>query len=585
MEDLFITEDFVLDLSHVRISYQQENPQLKDTFFSTYSFPFTLELDGALRAVLGHRDSLQVEGLARRIEGVHQWEGRIDAAVLELLSIEGGKVEAKIESKSALVNLFERKLTDLPFESIAVGSLLQEARRVQRIRGRGRALMNVKYRFPYIQINKPGEQVEGRPGSVNALIGEDVPRENSPLHVCPLLLYVLKVGFESAGYTFEWPEALSELDNVCIYSAHDYYVAAGSAEVALRGDIDQFEQGFLKDGYQFGRYKIEHRIEQAGGWRLVCHNYRVWNQREPFSYKIYLDDSLVKEEAFGATGVVIDFSQELEVTRVPATLRIMIEGVWDPRLVFRLRQQGVVADGNAPRVLQQPTVVDLRHWLPDISFGQLFRALKNWLNLEVEDQDEVIRLRKFDHEDPALQDLTPFEVAHPKLSYNPAGGYLLSFPEGEEGEDKIPNVYISQDQVRVGSTRTLGVHEVKIEGYALPPRTGEGNLAPQPQVVIHNNTTLGLVKHIDMREGKIGSSATVEELSPAGTAERLKDWYQMRIGRPTLQWEFVVNKNRFRSFKINRMSYVYKRRAIIKSWTKESISPRLYKVQIEVILL
>lgn len=35
MTDSFVTAQFVLDLSRISISYQEENPRFKDTFFTS----------------------------------------------------------------------------------------------------------------------------------------------------------------------------------------------------------------------------------------------------------------------------------------------------------------------------------------------------------------------------------------------------------------------------------------------------------------------------------------------------------------------------------------------------------------------
>ena len=53
MTDYFVTSQFVLDLSRIAISYQEENPRFKDTFFTQYSLPFEFQMNADLRLRMG----------------------------------------------------------------------------------------------------------------------------------------------------------------------------------------------------------------------------------------------------------------------------------------------------------------------------------------------------------------------------------------------------------------------------------------------------------------------------------------------------------------------------------------------------
>ena len=54
MRDLFVTDTFELDLSRISISYQEENPRFKDTFFTQFSLPFEFYMNADLRVKMGN---------------------------------------------------------------------------------------------------------------------------------------------------------------------------------------------------------------------------------------------------------------------------------------------------------------------------------------------------------------------------------------------------------------------------------------------------------------------------------------------------------------------------------------------------
>ena len=66
MTDSFVTSQFVLDLSRISISYQEENPRFKDTFFTQYSLPFEFQMNADLRMRMGNYTALNATGLTNK---------------------------------------------------------------------------------------------------------------------------------------------------------------------------------------------------------------------------------------------------------------------------------------------------------------------------------------------------------------------------------------------------------------------------------------------------------------------------------------------------------------------------------------
>ena len=101
-----------------------------------------------------------------------------------------------------------------------------------------------------------------------------------------------------------------------------------------------------------------------------------------------------------------------------------------------------------------------------------------------------------------------------------------------------------------------------------------------------DNTSLALVGYQENgNTGHPGWAVYLSELMPPKLGNNLKDWYQMRIGSDEVSWSFIAKKNLFKDIDIRDWVYVYGRKGLIKSWTKESIDREYYKVSIEVVLL
>lgn len=591
MRDVFVTDDFELDLSEVKISYHQENPRMKDSYSVSYSFPFTFYLDGKLRKIFGNYSSVNAIGLKRRYHGKHQMEGRVHKGVLEILSVEGDKVEAQIETGEEVFATFDKKLRDLPLKRVEVENIYKHAWEVECIQKR----YDVDYRFPSIGLKKEGAGWEQYMGFLNHRVhemtdnnegaGYDHMITRNIIHPFVSLRYLIEQGFAAAGY-----EQVSGLYNnsyiasAYVYSGSDYYLSTQQQEKVMQPQITNFVQEQEIYGDKYGKYFMEEALETAGHWRVVCDTTYVTPREKPLVYRLK-QDGVVLREGVVRYGQRVSFTQEIEV-RDRSDIRFEVEGIWNPHWKLYINIIGERdRDGNLIEKVINPNVVDLRRAVPDMTFGELLRVIKNWFNCDFRIENGVVRFYMFGIWDRYyIKDLSRYEVLHPVVKKGTKGAYVLTFPETDDPKDKIPDTYISQESVRTDTTRRVGVNEVAINGYALTPHSYRGGQHLMP--LKGDNTSLALVGYQENGlPGYPGWAVYLSDLMPPKLGNRLKDWYQMRIGSDEVSWSFIAKKNLFKDIDIRDWVWVYGRRGLIKSWTKESIDREYYKVSIEVVLL
>lgn len=591
MRDVFVTDDFELDLSEVKISYHQENPRMKDSYSVGYSFPFTFYLDGKLRKILGNYSSVNAIGLKRRYHGKHQMEGRVHKGVLEIISVEGDKVEAQIETGEEVFATFDKKLRDLPLKRVEVDNIYKHAWEVEC----KHSSIGLDYRFPEIGLKKEGAGWEQYNGFLNHRVhemtdnnegaGYDRMITRNIIHPFVSLRYLIEQGFAAAGYDrIIGLYNNREVTNMYVYSGMDYYLSTQQQEKVMQSQITNFVQEQEIYGEKYGKYFMEEALETAGHWRVVCHTNYVSPREKPLVYRLKQDGVVLREERI-THWQGVSFTQEIEV-RDRSDIRFEVEGIWNPHWKLYINIIGERdRDGNLIEKVINPNVVDLKRAVPDMTFGELLKVLKNWFNYDFRIENGVVYFSMFGVGERIFKrDLSRYEVLHPVVKKGTKGAYVLTFPETDDPKDKIPDTYISEESVRTDTTRRVGVNEVAINGYALTPHSYMGGQHLMP--LKGDGSSLALVGYQQNGSQRDpGRAVYLSELMPPKLGNRLKDWYQMRIGSDEVSWSFIAKKNLFKDIDIRDWVYVYGRNGLIKSWTKESIDREYYKVSIEVVLL
>lgn len=565
MTDSFVTSQFVLDLSRISISYQEENPRFKDTFFTQYSLPFEFQMNADLRMRMGNYTALNATGLKKKYDGYHIIDGRVRKGTLEILSVEGNLVSAQIDSGFEQLPNFDKKLCDLPLLRKRVPDIYDHAKEICT-----KKYPEVDYNFPRVVYPKDTSQKGWEHflqfinlgNSVDGFTRNEPNRSYNIIHPMPYLLYVLKTGFADTGYELAGDILTDEdFSQQVLYSNIPYYLTTAQQEHILTAVAPTYE------------------FPTAGTWRLVCDNQHISGTAV---LRLKLDNVVIREFNFERSDT-LSFTQLLSIDTTLQTLALEIEGTPQPQLTMNLN---IVAqhseDGNVIEQVINPNIVDLKRAVPDVTFGELVKTIKNWKNYDMTIEGNKLYMNRIRLEERSLaKDFRSWEVQEPKKNFLTKQSYLIKFPEMDDKSYQLPIVQVTDNSYQVLSpqeaSKLTDVTEVQIGGYCLPRVMFKGNYTPIARK--SGEATIGLIWY----DGNNGGFR--KALTPPLVAEYWKEWYKMRIAAAEYTWSFVCNKNRFRHIALRDTILAYKQRMLIKSINKTVLDKEHYQVEITTIAI
>ncbi|MBM0649676.1 hypothetical protein JMN10_12870 [Capnocytophaga genosp. AHN8471] len=569
MTDYFITSQFVLDLSRIAISYQEENPRFKDTFFTQYSLPFEFQMNANLRLRMGNYTALNATKLKKKYDGYHVLDGRVRKGTLEILSVEGNLVSAQIDSGFEQLPNFEKKLCDLPLLRKRIPDIYAHANEIVT-----KKYPEVDYNFPKVVYPKDKSQKGwelffqfiNNYGS-EGFIRNEANRNYNIMHPMPYLLYVLKTGFADAGYELAG-DILTDEDftQQVLYSNTPYYLTTAQQEHILTA---------IDPTYEF---------TTAGTWRLVCDNQPISGE---VNIRLKLDNVIIREFSFEKPET-LSFTQVLTIDTTGQTLVLEIEGTPQPQLSMNLN---IVAqhseDGNVIEQVINPNIVDLKRAVPDVTFGELVKTIKNWKNYDMFIEGHKLYMNRIKVEERThAKDFRPWEVRDPKKTFLTKQSYLIKFPEMDDKAYQLPVVQVTADSYQVlnaqEATQLTNVTEIQIGGYCLPRIMYEGYYTAIARK--SGEQTIGMIWYDGLHNGQ-NYAGFRKALTPPLVAEYWKDWYNMRIAAAEYTWSFVCNKNQFRHIALRDTILAYNQRMLIKSINKSVLDKEHYQVEITTIAI
>lgn len=578
MKDTFVTDRFTLDLSNLKISYVEQNPRFKDSFFTKYSFPFSFYMDSDLRLTIGNYTSLNTMNLAGKYEGWHIVEGKIHKGTLEILEVKGNLIEAQIDSGFEELPNFWKKLSQLPLnKGIApITDIYQHAQEVI-----GKKYPEVAYNFPRVIYNKHNSSETGwehfnqfindRRNGVFVTNDESGEHKNrNIIHPMPYLLYVLKVGFADAGYELQG-DILEDADfqqRVIYCLREDFASGVGDkTEIIIRNDekesVDLEGIAYFKKEIPMsyiGKYQLYGELGISNGSVKISANdvqiHHDTAQNKHFSLSLHINfDNSVRD------GIL-----KIEVWTNP-TRSIQFEGTLQKRLyIDNDRETFRIHNFNE---------INLQNSVPNISFGDLVTLIKNWKNYDLEIKGNQIFMNRISLKNNPLVDFRAFEVENPTRKFNHKRSFHLSFAD----LDNFPmsSVYIDPNEIKLNKLAQNQTTSLKINAYCLPVETYRAVTTASPKK--DDDSVLGLIYYDGLYDGDNLAQ------NPAGLhlPEILNiwsDWFKMRMANSELRWSFIAKKNAIRHINIRDTLYAYGQKLWIKELTKNSIDERYYQIEI-----
>lgn len=600
----FIHSDFELDLSTYGITDTAENPWFTGNYFSKYSYPFTLQLTDENDIAFGFLSNMNAVSAQTLFEGIYVHGDVMEKAVLEIEELE------EVLSVTLRYGLddfpnFKKKLAELQLLRLEVTDIYTHAAGII-----AQAWPAVNYNFPQLHIDK----IETEDSDVwfgfekiinnykeGAFLINDVDTEEeitynrNIIQPLPYLLYLLKAGFEDAGYTLHG-DVLDDalLKKMLVYGDVEYYINVSQDSLnfqMLAVDYDTATQ--VESQYRI-RMDRDLAIEQPGKYRVVG---TVRLRRVILGaitrFKMYYRSTLIYETSYSFSSdavsyIDIDIDVEFETivdgnddylhfyfstgyNEVDILLAV------DVNPVYLFNETGEII----PSILN-PDKVELSRAVPDMEFGELVKAVLEMFKMSLDITGKQVWINFIANEMAAkpIIDLSAYEIKFPKRKFSKGNSFLLKYDNVDSEDYKYAAVFQNIDGVATaGYTTDDKTAETVIKALPLPllyrnnVQTAHAfsTDASRPFLVVYDGLTAGI------NLSKDPSPLLIPQLHLA----HHQAWNEARLKGQAVNWKFLAYAENLYGLSAKSRVHAYTNIHLVKSLQKTEVTPGLFDVEIE----
>lgn len=606
MKDKFVTDNFELDLSGIRTNFTEENPRFKDSIWNKYTLPVEINYDRLFLSQVAQYSSINNDNLPKEHTGFHIFEGRTMRGKITFSDFRNKKAKIQIDSGFEELPNFEKKLSELPLEHKEVDDIYDHANIICT-----KKYPETNYNFPKLYTDEFDLNSEGwkyfdsminnraRPsGGTNKVFPRNEIVENAEgwdcvnrniVHPMPYILHVLKTGFADAGFNLtgdilQDPKLLQRV----IYSGTHYFTTADQKYQKTYvyeneyfdsvGSTAKWKKEFIISAP--GKYRIIGKVltQNSGGCilnikkngtQLIQFGSGTTNNYMDFDYVIEVDIDSAKENPI--------FSLEYSGPTYNNQLNSESVNIGVAEININPMRQNTLAGQPIPFVFNF-NEVNLKNAVPDITFGELVNAIKNWRNYDLTfDNGTAIMNRIVIDKTKEPEDFQKFEIEDPYRSKNDKQYFALTFPKVDGLT--LDNIFYDESGYTINKNPLpQGTTEIQINGFCLPITTFRAITTAK---CFPESNSLMLVYYDGLNAQGDNHAKNPDGLHGIPLADELKDWYLNRLTNYQFKWTFIASRSEIRKFNIRSEIYAYKKNHWIKSWVKNSISENYYSIEIE----
>lgn len=619
-----IHSNFELDLSTKKITDISENPIFSDKFSTKYSYPIEIDLEDDLDIAFGFISFYNSSNPLTLIDVTYVHNDVLSPAVLEVEEVQGKKMQITISWGFEEFPSWNKKLSELPLDKFEVANIYTHAAGII-----SQTYPAVNYNFPQIHTDKidtdddiwfafekilnnykEGVFLENYVDTV-----EDITYNKNIMQPIPYLVHVLKKGFEDGGYTLDGSFINHPLiKKICLYSDANYFTTfeqesytimkmsedAVTAQEEVEGTFTQaptfsWQQPttVVNPFQRVARYLSETTIAAPGKYRIIG-KINVYTMKfKSINIVIKYRDTVIYSFRLGgflANGIKIERNIDVVFETLSDLVpnEITIESEQYPtsdKVIFDININPIRLhdmSGDAIPTVLNPNQIDLTRAVPDITFGDLITALKNWFNLNL-DYDNSTAYLNFVQEDidlARLKEFNLFEVMEPLRKLQKGNSYVLKFQEVNSKEYSFVPVYHSFDTISNSSFVTNEkTTEIQINGYPLPLAFRNG--VQTAHAFEESNDKVQLVIYDGLTSGLNLAKDPNELLLPSVHENFWRKFIERRINAQNFQWSFLADSFEILGLNVKDKLSCYSNIHLIKSISKTEIEPEIFEVEIE----
>jgi len=600
-----IHSDFELDLSNFKISDTDQNSWFNDVFFTKYTFPFEIDLVKDLDIAFGFISLYNTTPKTFfNCKYVHNDE--IQDATFEVTEL-GEKLYCTLEFGFEQLPSFDKKLSELSLQTFdlpANTDIYEHANSVIT-----QSYPAVNYNFPAVHIDKidntNDDEWELFEKTINnRKLGhfvqniynttEERSENYNIMQPLPYWLHILERGFADAGYTLAGEILQDErIKKATLYGAVDYF-----------NELKQFQ--YYSDIYHNDCVKIFSQL----GYDLINDIYfdlysytynKTINIEKPGEYSIFASTSIFTYHASVYLKIKINgidlYAQDLihsidlilNITILHPNSIVEIEMIFeDIDTNFLVTEFNVISryyidtNNNPLASIQNENKIQLKKSVPDITFNDFIKVIKNWFNYDIHVVDKVVYMNRIEsniNPNNAI-DMQQFEVKTPRRKFHQGNSFLLKFQDIDNKDYVYQQVFQDINQViNTGFITNEKTNTIEIQALPLPHL--QRNSLLSAYAFEDNDSKVYLVPYNGLVNNKNESQPNTNYLLPEVHLLYWYNWFKYRINSIGFFWNFNSWEVNILNLNSKTKIYAYNNTHIIKTIQRTEIAPEFYNIDIE----
>lgn len=472
---LFRSESFELDLSGYGLTLNEESNMFIDNMIKSYTFPFTADFIDSLAKKLSLPNIDDVVGFLTNVRGVLVVMHTYYDAILRLEEFNSDTGDITIYFGDETLPVYDTDLRNLPWPVHIVNSSQQLASAYL-----NKTWPEVTHNFPRIYRPDIAEKTDYEffeffannytgpdfiQNQVSGTVPDEVYENRNVLSPCVYLMELLTFGFKVAGKRIR--------GNVVgdTRLAKILYVPKGFLEKFQGSLFSNFSFGLpdsegLESGQRLGYYNTTFTPDKIGSYAVKFninldpvlasyYRFRIY-QRDPVTFE---ETELFFQESRG-NRVTVNDEINVNITSINQFNPIIIELAL-PYITYSIAEwNGFEYRYTEGRLNELIGTYSLSEYMPDMKFGELVNAVKNWLNLDIHIQGEYVTI---DFVESAIdlfseRDLSEYEVRFPKKTDNTNRVFKLVYADESQAIiDRTGQIFSTVDK------EPEDIEEIKME--------------------------------------------------------------------------------------------------------------------------
>lgn len=597
---------FELDLSNFKISDTEENSWFTDNFFTKYSFPFEIDLEDDIDAALGFISQYNSDAVDTYYDVKYVHGDRIEDAIFEVESYQN-KLSCTLRFGFEQLPSFDKKLSELSLDKFDLPSgttIFQHAETTNT-----KVWPNTNYKFPQIHVDKydPEDDEFSNFEKIlnNRVSGDfvtnyvdtvaDITYNKNIMQPLPYWLHILNRGMLDAGYTLSGQILQDDLlKNALLYGDVDYFKLATTQDdisvlqnsedrVYADGSIHRYSS--LSPLATPGKYNISGTIKtmtrsNVGAYYEIKYNNQIlvrnvangtsfWKGTTWADHDIDIDF----ETTAGSLNNVVSFFAQQAPTSDEVIVNLTITCI-------RIND----ASGTAIPTIENENKVDLTKAVPDITFGEFVKVVKNWFNYDLVIKDKLAIMDRIEDQinyENAV-DLSQYEIKYPYRKFTQGNSFLLKFNDIDSTDYKYDPVFQSEAVTTTNNYVTDDkTSTIEIAALPLPLLTRSG--VQTAHAFEEDNSKVFLVVDFNSATGLNIAKSPFEYLIPQIHERYWKEWFTTRIFAQGFRWNFTAWWEDIDALTTKSKVFAYNRYHLVKNINKTERNPDLFDVEIETI--